>query len=99
MCVECKGNHKITIDDCQSIAHSRDGECLSTIYINNHSKLVWKCFNGVRYHSFEMMMVRFNGNIDKALNYHQMNFYRERNRRAVPDVSDTSSTGCCTKIS
>ena len=35
----------ITIDEMRKIAKEREGECLSDIYINNHTKLRWKCKN------------------------------------------------------
>ena len=37
---------KYTLVDMQNIAYSKNGECLSTEYINVDSKLVWKCDKG-----------------------------------------------------
>jgi len=37
------GSTKKTIDDAKKIAQLRNGECLSAEYINNGSKLIWKC--------------------------------------------------------
>ncbi|MEE8432523.1 MAG: hypothetical protein V3S16_14845, partial [Candidatus Desulfatibia sp.] len=36
-------NRKLTIEEMQEIAQSRGGECLSTEYINAHTKLKWRC--------------------------------------------------------
>ena len=36
-------NRKITLELCQEIAKSKDGECLSTVYVNNKTPMNWKC--------------------------------------------------------
>jgi hypothetical protein len=36
-------NMKHTIDDCRSIAKGFDGDCLSSVYMNNKSRLKWAC--------------------------------------------------------
>lgn len=43
-CVRCRGFSK-TIEDCQVLARKKGGECLSTEYINNITKMKWKCSN------------------------------------------------------
>lgn len=45
-CPECSGTKKLTIDILRDIAETYGGELLSKKYINNHSKLKWKCMNG-----------------------------------------------------
>jgi hypothetical protein len=35
-----------SIDDCREIARKMGGECLSSDYLNNHTKLRWCCANG-----------------------------------------------------
>lgn len=35
-----------TLADMQNLAHSKGGECLSTEYTNNHTKLKWRCAAG-----------------------------------------------------
>ena len=45
-CPYCGGSIKGTIEEMQNIAKSREGECLSKIYINNRTKLKWKCKEG-----------------------------------------------------
>lgn len=45
ICLKCRGGGKNTIDEAKEIAKQRNGECLSDIYINNISKLLWKCNN------------------------------------------------------
>ena len=36
---------KLTLNDAKKSAQQMDGECLSTIYINNNTKMKWKCVN------------------------------------------------------
>jgi len=36
-------NQKLTIEEMQKLASKRHGECLSLTYINNHTKLKWRC--------------------------------------------------------
>ena len=40
------GRLKLTIEEMQHIAKDRGGKCLSTEYVNNSTKLEWKCKNG-----------------------------------------------------
>lgn len=44
-CPACAKNKKHTIEDCVKAANEKDGYCLSTIYENVHSKIIWKCKN------------------------------------------------------
>ncbi len=37
---------KLTIKEMRSIAEERGGKCLSDIYVNNHTSLLWKCAKG-----------------------------------------------------
>ena len=34
---------KLTIEDAESIAYTKDGRCLSSEYINNKVNMVWEC--------------------------------------------------------
>jgi hypothetical protein len=46
-CNECAvEKSRRTLKECQDLAISKNGECLSDKYINNISKLIWKCDNG-----------------------------------------------------
>ena len=45
-CPYCVGKAKLTIDEMRKIAESRGGKCLSTEYINNRTKLRWRCKAG-----------------------------------------------------
>ena len=45
-CPFCAGLIKLTIEEMQDIAKSREGECLSTEYINAKTKLTWRCKEG-----------------------------------------------------
>jgi hypothetical protein len=42
-CSICNGNKKLTIEECKIFAKNKNGECLSTEYINNQTKMIWKC--------------------------------------------------------
>jgi hypothetical protein len=42
-CPECSGKKKLTIDVAIKEAQKRNGKCLSNIYINNKSDLIWQC--------------------------------------------------------
>jgi hypothetical protein len=45
-CPYCAGNIKLTIEQMRRIAKKRGGECLSDSYVNNHTKLLWRCGEG-----------------------------------------------------
>jgi hypothetical protein len=45
-CLVCSGYKKKTIEDMHALAESKGGKCLSTEYINNHTKLQWQCDKG-----------------------------------------------------
>jgi len=49
-CPYCNGGNTWTIEDCQKLAESRGGECLSKTYWNSSSKLNWRCREG---HEFQ----------------------------------------------
>jgi hypothetical protein len=42
-CPHCAGLTKGTIEEMQSIAEERGGKCLSDTYVDNQTKLLWKC--------------------------------------------------------
>ena len=42
-CPVCGGTKKLTIDDMHKLAKERGGKCLSKKYVNNRTKLKWKC--------------------------------------------------------
>ena len=39
-------NQKLSISDMQNAALARGGQCLSSVYTNNHTHLMWKCASG-----------------------------------------------------
>jgi len=45
-CSTCNGSHKLTIEEMNQIARERNGECLSTFYVNSREKLRWRCAKG-----------------------------------------------------
>lgn len=42
-CPHCANNIKGNLEELKSIATSRGGKCISTKYVNTHSKLRWEC--------------------------------------------------------
>jgi hypothetical protein len=45
-CPYCAGNAKGTLEELQQIARLKGGKCLSSSYINIHTKLQWECGHG-----------------------------------------------------
>lgn len=45
-CPYCSNSKKLTIEQMQEIAIERGGKCLSEMYINSHTKLLWECKEG-----------------------------------------------------
>jgi len=45
-CMKCAGKERGTLEEMQAIAIGKGGKCLSTKYINAHTKLVWECKMG-----------------------------------------------------
>jgi len=45
-CPKCANNIRLTIEEMQDLAKKNNGECLSKFYINNTTKLKWKCKKG-----------------------------------------------------
>lgn len=48
-CPQCAGKKKLTIMELREIAKARGGRCLSTVYVNNKTKLQWECAVGHRW--------------------------------------------------
>lgn len=44
-CPTCAGRPSLTIEDMRKIADENGGKCLSLIYVNNKTKLLWECAN------------------------------------------------------
>jgi len=45
-CPKCAGKQKLSIEEMREVAKKYNGECLSKKYINNRTKLEWRCVNG-----------------------------------------------------
>ena len=45
-CSRCAGVKRLTMDDIHALALKRNIQCLSTTYINNRTKMLWKCSVG-----------------------------------------------------
>jgi len=45
-CPSCSGNITLTMQDMQELAQQKGGKCLSTDYVNSHTKLQWQCKEG-----------------------------------------------------
>jgi hypothetical protein len=45
-CPKCAGVAPLSLEDAREAASTRGGECLSTEYINNRTKMRWRCDKG-----------------------------------------------------
>lgn len=45
-CPYCIGKARLSISECKKLAESKGGQCMSSRYINVHTKYKWKCFEG-----------------------------------------------------
>jgi hypothetical protein len=45
-CPACAHRKRLTLDEMQTLAACRGGDCVSDHYLNNHTKLRWKCATG-----------------------------------------------------
>ena len=45
-CPVCGGTAKLSLHDMQNLAERKQGTCLSTEYVNAHTKLMWQCKEG-----------------------------------------------------
>jgi hypothetical protein len=45
-CPECAGTMRSSIEEMCELARQRGGKCLSDIYVNAHTKLLWECAKG-----------------------------------------------------
>jgi len=50
-CQQCCGKARHTIDACIRIAKEKNGKCLSKKYINNATKMHWKCKSGHQWYA------------------------------------------------
>ncbi|CAG8803740.1 3601_t:CDS:2, partial [Racocetra persica] len=50
-CPYCAGTKRLTLEEAKQIVYSRNGECLSEIFVNIRSPLLWKCAKGHKWHS------------------------------------------------
>lgn len=59
-CPTCAGNATLTIAEVQDWAAQRGGSCLSVNYVNNHTKMEWRCAEG---HEWSAIFgnIRYNG--------------------------------------
>jgi hypothetical protein len=48
-CPFCAGHQRLTIDEMRKIGETHGGKCLSSIYVNNLTKLLWECRHGHRW--------------------------------------------------
>lgn len=48
-CPYCAGIAKLTIEEMQKMAEAKGGKCLSKVYVNSYTKLLWKCSVGHRW--------------------------------------------------
>jgi hypothetical protein len=59
-CPVCGGSSRYTLRNMRKLAESKDGKCLSRNYVNNHTKLRWRCAEG---HDWEAVpsSIKFGG--------------------------------------
>jgi hypothetical protein len=57
-CPYCAGHIKKTIEDMKDLATQHGGQCLSRVYKNNRSKLVWQCQLGHQWETTPGTVVR-----------------------------------------
>lgn len=50
-CPKCGGNARLTIEECNKFAESKNGKCLSSEYINARTKMLWECEFGHQWNS------------------------------------------------
>jgi hypothetical protein len=50
-CPKCAGLARLTIEEVREFARERGGECLSTEYVNNRTRLRWRCAQGHEWES------------------------------------------------
>jgi hypothetical protein len=48
-CPDCATAPRYTLDDMRQLAASRNGKCLSSVYVNNDTPLEWRCKKGHRW--------------------------------------------------
>jgi len=48
-CIKCSGREKKSIQEMRDLAKSRGGDCLSEVYVNMNTKLLWECHKGHRW--------------------------------------------------
>lgn len=48
-CPTCSGVKKNTLENMKALASSKEGKCLSRLYVNAHVKLEWQCARGHRW--------------------------------------------------
>ena len=53
-CPHCLGQARLTIEEMREIAESRGGRCLSSMYKNVYTKLMWECAAGHRWEAISM---------------------------------------------
>lgn len=50
-CLQCSGLIKLTLDDAKNLASERGGLCLSDVYVNSATPLLWSCSKGHRWYA------------------------------------------------
>jgi hypothetical protein len=59
-CPKCAGNARYTIEDMQTVAAERGGECLSDTYTNSMTKITWECSAGHQWEAMPMKILSGN---------------------------------------
>jgi hypothetical protein len=87
---------RLSIEDAQAVAAARGGECLSTVYVNSHTKLTWLCDRGHQWQAI-LTSVRHKGtwcpqcsSMDRISNRNSKARIRYQ---AVGQVQDAAASG------
>ena len=58
-CSRCNSdNQRTSLDDCQKLAKTKGGKCLSTVYVNNKSNVTWQCSQGHQWETSQSSIYR-----------------------------------------
>jgi hypothetical protein len=58
-CGNCrKGRRKYTIEKMRAIAEERRGRCLSQVYVNTDTKLLWQCHEGHQWYATPINIIK-----------------------------------------
>jgi hypothetical protein len=57
-CAVCSGKVKGSIEEMQKLASSKNGVCLSKVYVNRKTKLIWQCDKGHKWETIPNVIIK-----------------------------------------